>query len=52
MTGLWQISARSDLNWDDAVRFDLYYVEDSSVMSDLIILWRTGRVVLRSSGAY
>jgi exopolysaccharide biosynthesis polyprenyl glycosylphosphotransferase len=52
MTGLWQINGRSDLNWDDAVRFDLYYVENWSVMSDLIILWRTGRAVLRSSGAY
>jgi exopolysaccharide biosynthesis polyprenyl glycosylphosphotransferase len=52
MTGLWQINGRSDLSWDDAVRFDLYYVENWSVMSDLIILWRTGRAVLRSSGAY
>ena len=52
MTGLWQINGRSDLTWDDAVRFDLYYVENWSVMSDLIILWRTGRAVLRSSGAY
>ena len=36
----------------DSVRFDLYYVENWSVMSDLIILWRTGRAVLGSSGAY
>jgi exopolysaccharide biosynthesis polyprenyl glycosylphosphotransferase len=52
MTGLWQINGRSDLSWDESVRFDLYYVENWSVMSDLIILWRTGRAVLRSSGAY
>ena len=52
MTGLWQINGRSDLAWDDAVRFDLYYDENWSVMSDLIILWRTGRAVLHSSGAY
>ena len=52
MTGLWQINGRSDLSWDESVRFDLYYVENWFVMSDLMILWRTGRAVLRSSGAY
>ncbi len=52
MTGLWQINGRSDLSWDEAIRFDLYYVENWSVMSDLMILWRTGRAVLSGSGAY
>jgi exopolysaccharide biosynthesis polyprenyl glycosylphosphotransferase len=52
MTGLWQINGRSDLTWEESVRFDLYYVENWSVMSDLMILWRTGRAVLRASGAY
>jgi len=52
MTGLWQISGRSGLSWDQSVRFDLYYVENWSVMSDLMILWRRGRAVLPSSGAY
>lgn len=52
MTGLWQINGRSDLSWEESVRFDLYYVENSSPMSDLMILWRTGRAVMRSSGAY
>ncbi len=52
MTGLWQINGRSDLSWDESVRFDLYYVENWSVLSDLIILWRTGRAVFQSSGAY
>jgi hypothetical protein len=52
MTGLWQINGRSELSWDEAVRFDLYYVENWSVMSDLIILWRTWRAVLQASGAY
>ena len=52
MTGLWQINGRNDLSWEEAVRFDLYYVENWSVISDLIILWRTGRAVLRGSGAY
>jgi exopolysaccharide biosynthesis polyprenyl glycosylphosphotransferase len=52
MTGLWQINGRSDLSWDESVRFDLYYVENWSVLSDLTILWRTGRAVLNASGAY
>lgn len=52
MTGLWQINGRSELSWDESVRFDLYYVENWSVMSDLMILWRTGRAVLHASGAY
>ena len=52
MTGLWQINGRSDLSWDEAVRFDLYYVENWSVMSDLMILWRTWRAVVHASGAY
>lgn len=52
MTGLWQINGRSDLSWSESVRFDLYYVENWSVMSDLMILWRTGWVVLHGSGAY
>jgi exopolysaccharide biosynthesis polyprenyl glycosylphosphotransferase len=52
MTGLWQINGRSDLSWDESVRFDLYYVENWSVMSDLMILWRTGRAVIHASGAY
>jgi len=52
MTGLWQINGRSDLSWEESIRFDLYYVENWSVLSDLIILWHTGRAVLRSAGAY
>jgi exopolysaccharide biosynthesis polyprenyl glycosylphosphotransferase len=52
MTGLWQVSGRSDLSWDDAVRLDLYYVDNWSLAFDLTILWRTVGVVLRSRGAY
>ncbi|MET3636596.1 sugar transferase [Curtobacterium oceanosedimentum] len=52
MTGLWQVSGRSDLSWEDSVRLDLYYVENWSLVSDLIILWRTARAVTRSEGAY
>lgn len=52
MTGLWQVSGRSDLTWEESVRLDLYYVENWSVMEDLVILWRTARAVLSSDGAY
>ncbi len=52
ITGLWQVSGRSDLSWDDAVRLDLYYVDNWSLTFDLVILWRTVGVVLRSKGAY
>ncbi|WP_201298473.1 sugar transferase [Arthrobacter sp. 9AX] len=52
ITGLWQINGRSDLSWDEAVRLDLYYVENWSIAGDLLILWRTFRAVIRPSGAY
>jgi len=52
MTGLWQVSGRSDLSWDEAVRLDLYYVDNWSLAYDLAILWRTIGVVLARKGAY
>jgi exopolysaccharide biosynthesis polyprenyl glycosylphosphotransferase len=52
LTGLWQVSGRSDLSWDDAVRLDLYYVENWSLGLDLSILARTILTVLRRKGAY
>lgn len=52
MTGLWQVSGRSDLDWEDAIRLDTYYVENWSMTGDLLILWKTIRAVLGSSGAY
>ncbi|WP_326561765.1 sugar transferase [Micromonospora sp. NBC_01796] len=52
MTGLWQVSGRSDLSWDEAVRLDLYYVDNWSLAYDLSILWRTIGVVLARKGAY
>lgn len=52
MTGLWQVSGRSDLSWDDAIRLDIYYVENWSMTGDLMILWKTARAVLSSNGAY
>lgn len=52
LTGLWQISGRADLPWQEAVRLDLYYVENWSPALDLSILWRTAAAVVRGSGAY
>ena len=52
LTGLWQISGRSDLPWEEAVRLDLRYVENWSLVLDLQILWKTARAVVRASGAY
>ncbi len=52
ITGLWQVSGRSDLSWDEAVRLDLYYVDNWSLTYDLGILWRTIGVVLQRKGAY
>ncbi|MGN7190386.1 sugar transferase [Curtobacterium sp. MCBA15_004] len=46
MSGLWQVGGRSSLGWEDALRLDLYYVENWSITSDLVILWRTIRAVL------
>ncbi|WP_210592350.1 sugar transferase [Streptomyces sp. GESEQ-35] len=52
LTGLWQISGRSDLPWEEAVRLDLRYVEDWSLALDAVILWKTLRAVLHGQGAY
>lgn len=52
ITGLWQVSGRSDLSWEDGVRLDLYYVENWSLATDLVILWRTMGAVFRARGAY
>jgi exopolysaccharide biosynthesis polyprenyl glycosylphosphotransferase len=52
MTGLWQVSGRSDLPWEESVRLDLRYVENWSLSLDLVILLRTMTAVVRSSGAY
>jgi len=52
MTGLWQISGRADLSWDEAVRLDLYYVENWSVALDALILWKTLAAVAKGRGAY
>jgi exopolysaccharide biosynthesis polyprenyl glycosylphosphotransferase len=52
LTGLWQVSGRSDLSWDDSIRLDLYYVENWSMIQDVIIILRTARAVVSKTGAY
>ncbi|MBG0827413.1 sugar transferase [Planomonospora sp. ID67723] len=52
MTGLWQVSGRSDLTWEESVRLDLRYVENWSLTLDLQILWKTWAAVIRGTGAY
>lgn len=52
ITGLWQVSGRSDLSWEESVRLDQYYVDNWSWQLDVMILWRTVGAVLRGRGAY
>ncbi|BBY48976.1 polyprenyl glycosylphosphotransferase [Mycolicibacterium arabiense] len=52
ITGLWQVSGRSDLSWEDSVRLDLSYVENWSITNDLLIAVKTVRTVATGSGAY
>lgn len=52
ITGLWQISGRSDLSWEESVRLDLRYVENWSIATDLMIMWRTAHVMIAPKGAY
>ncbi|MGH3684397.1 MAG: sugar transferase [Pseudonocardiaceae bacterium] len=52
LTGLWQISGRSDLSWEESVRLDLRYVENWSLALDILIIWKTVGAVVRGTGAY
>lgn len=52
LTGLWQVSGRSDLSWEESVALDLYYVENWTLALDLTILWKTFFAVVRRDGAY
>lgn len=52
VTGLWQVSGRSNLSWEESVRLDLYYVENWTITGDLVILFRTASAVLARDGAY
>ena len=52
LTGLWQVSGRSDVEFDDRVRLDIQYIERQSLMFDLMIIWQTFGSVITSKGAY
>ena len=52
ITGLWQVSGRSELGWEETVALDMYYVDHWSLAMDLAILVRTPLAVLRGTGAY
>ena len=52
LTGLWQVSGRSNLSWEESVRLDLYYVENWSLTDDLVLIWRTAKAVFHRDGAY
>ncbi|GAB2736877.1 sugar transferase [Nocardioides pakistanensis] len=52
MTGLWQVSGRSSLSWNEAVRLDLYYVDNWSMVNDLVIIAKTVKAVIGRDGAY
>jgi len=52
ITGLWQVSGRSNLSWDDSVRLDLLYVENWSLALDITIMMKTVLAVMRRDGAY
>lgn len=52
MTGLWQVSGRSQLSWAEAEQLDVRYVENWSLSSDMVILWQTIRAVSHGGGAY
>ena len=51
MSGLWQVSGRSNLTWEESIRLDLYYVENWSLMGDIVILFKTFKAVFASTGA-
>ncbi|TLM81688.1 sugar transferase [Pseudarthrobacter sp. NamE5] len=52
MSGLWQVSGRSNLTWEESIRLDLYYVENWSLVGDIVILLKTFRAVFAGAGAH
>lgn len=52
LTGMWQVNGRSNLDWDESVRLDLFYVENWSLTGDFVIIWRTIKMLLNPVGAY
>jgi undecaprenyl-phosphate galactose phosphotransferase len=52
ITGLWQTSGRSDIDYDERVQMDSWYVRNWDVWFDIVLIWRTIKVVLGGKGAY
>ena len=52
ITGVWQVSGRSDIDYPERVRMDSWYVHNWSIWLDIVMLWRTVSVVLKRKGAY
>ena len=52
ITGMWQVSGRSDTDYKQRVQLDSWYVRNWSVWLDVMLLWRTGKIVLQCKGAY
>lgn len=52
MTGLWQVSGRTETSFSDYIRYDLFYIQNWSLSLDLWILWRTLRAVTSAEGAH
>ncbi len=52
LTGLWQVSGRSNLSWEDSVNLDLQYIENWSLRLDAVVMLKTVRAVFRADGAY
>jgi len=52
LTGMWQVNGRSTLDWEESVRLDLYYVENWSLVGDIVIVWRTFREIRNPLGAF
>lgn len=51
-TGLWQVSGRNDVDFDGMVELDLNYIENSGILFDISILFRTVAIIFKPNGAY
>jgi len=52
LTGLWQVSGRSDTTYEERVQLDMYYIRNWTIWSDVFLLWKTIPAVIKQRGAY
>jgi lipopolysaccharide/colanic/teichoic acid biosynthesis glycosyltransferase len=52
ITGLWQVSGRSDISYEERVRLDMHYIRNWTIWLDIQLLWQTIPAVIRGRGAY